>query len=227
MRYWLLVVGFLSSLAACAQEAPSSSGKYVEGKHYAAIKAPVPTVVDNSKQVEVTEVFRFGCPACARFETAAKNWKASKAPYIEFVKNPVVWNKVTEKRAAVYFTGKFLGLEQETADAIFAAIHEKATSQAQANSALTKDADILAMFESLGADKAKAESLLKGFGVKAMVNKADGRTRSFAISGTPEIFVDGRYSITTKNAKDYGEMLEIASFLAEKIAKERGIISAQ
>lgn len=225
MRYWLLVLSFLIPLTACAQEAPESqaAGMYVEGKHYTRLKAPVPTVVNQKTSIEVTEVFRFGCPACARFEQAALTWKKTKAPYVEFIKNPVVWNKVTEKRAAVYFAGKALGVEDQTSLAIFDAIHEKATNAKEANTALTKDADILAMFEGLGVDSVRAEKMLNSFGVKSLVNKSDGRARSFAINGTPEIFVDGRYRITTSNAKDYAEMLAIASFLAAKVAAERGI----
>lgn len=224
MRYWLLALSFLIPLSACAQEAAESpAAKYVEGKHYSRLKAPVPTVVDKTS-VEITEIFRFGCPACARFEESANVWKKTKAPYIEFIKNPVVWNKVTVQRATVFYAGKALGLEDETSQAIFSAIHEKATSAKAANSALTKDDDILAMFEGLGVERARAEKMLGSFGVKSMVNKADGRARSFAINGTPEIFVDGRYRITTSNAQDYAEMLDIASFLSEQIAKERGII---
>lgn len=224
MRYWLLVTSFLFSLVACAQEAPVAGAQsFVEGKHYTRLSAPVPSVVDTSSAVEVTEVFRFGCPACANFEKAAIAWKATKPAYITFVKNPVVWNPATEKRAAAYYAGKALGFEQEAANAIFDAIHEKATSQKQANTALTKDADIVNMLVSLGADKAKAEKMLTSFGIKSMVNKADGRARSFAVAGTPEVFVDGRYRITVSGAGGYSQMLDVATYLATKIAKERGI----
>lgn len=225
MRYLIIAASFLFSLAACAQESqPPAVEKYIEGTHYMRLAAPVPSIVDTTKQVEVTEVFRFGCPACARFEDAIGAWKQSKPAYIAFHKNPVVWNDVTERRAAVYFAGKALGLEQETSAAIFDAIHEKATSKREANTALTKEEDILAMFVSLGADQGKAEKMLKSFGVKSMVNKADGRARSFAVTGTPEIFVDGRYRVTVSSAGSFEQMLAIASFVAEKIAKERGII---
>jgi len=184
----------------------------------------VPSIVDTSKLVEVTEVFRFGCPACANFEKAAIAWKPSKPEYLAFLKNPVIWNAVTEKRAEAYFTGKALGLEQETANAIFDAIHEKATTKREANSTLTKDAQIVDMLASLGADKAKAEKVLKSFGTKSMVNKADSRARSFSVGGTPELYVDGRYRITISGAGGYREALDVATYLASKIAKERGII---
>lgn len=227
MRYWLVAASFFISLAACAQEAPAPGAaveKYVEGKHYTRLSSPVPTVVDNSKYVEITEVFRFGCPACARFEDAAISWKQTKPEYIKLLKNPVVWNGATEKRAAAFFAGKALGLEQETANAIFDAIHKKSKTAQQANRVLTGDGEIVDMLVALGADKTKAEKMLKSFSVKSMVNKSDGRTRSFAVNGTPEIFVDGRFRIATANARSHSEMLQIATYLSNKIAKERGII---
>ncbi|WP_096086692.1 thiol:disulfide interchange protein DsbA/DsbL [Agaribacterium haliotis] len=224
MRYWMLLLGFFVSLAACAEDKSSAiaAEKYVENKHYTKLLAPVPTIVGEDK-VEVTEVFRFGCPACARFEVAAKKWSERKADYVELVKNPVVWNKDTKIRAQVYFTGKKLGVGQETADAMFAAIHNKASDPKAAYKALLKEDDIFAMFESLGVEREKAEKMYNNWTVKSMVNQADGRARAFAIAGTPEIFVDGRYRITTSMAGSYEQMLDIASWLAAKIAAERGI----
>ncbi len=226
MRYFLIAASFLVSIAACAQEeAPAPSvAKYVEGKHYTKLSSPVPSVVDTSKNVEITEVFRFGCPACARFEKAVISWKQTAPEYIEFVKSPVIWNKATEKRAEAFFAGKALGYEQEAANAIFDAIHVNSSSAKQANSVLTKNEEILDMLVSLGAEPEKANKMLTSFGVKSMVNKADGRARSFAVNGTPEIFVDGRYRVTTSNAQNYGDMLAIATYLSEKVAKERGIV---
>ncbi|WP_370980485.1 thiol:disulfide interchange protein DsbA/DsbL [Agaribacterium sp. ZY112] len=222
MRYWIFLFGIFFSLVACAEESTPSAAaeKFVENKHYARLLAPVPTIVAEDK-VEITEVFRFGCPACSRFHVAAKEWKKTKPELIEFVMNPVVWNKDTQVRAQVYFTGVKLGLGEETADAIFNAMHNMATSPQAAKYALLKEDDIFTMFEGLGVEREKAEKMYNNWTVKSLVNQADGRARAFAIQGTPEIFVDGRFRVTTKMAGSYAQMLEVATWLAEKIAAER------
>jgi len=223
MRYWLTAFGFLLSLAACAQDAPSvAGGKYIEGTHYQKMLAPVPTIVGADK-VEITEIFRYGCPACFHFEKAYAKWAAQKPGFIEFVKNPVIWDNTTKIHAQAYYTGKKLGVGDEISDAIFQAIHVNAKTRSEALNAMTKEGDILAAYESFGVEKAAAEKMYGSFGIKSMVNQADGRARAFAVSGTPEIFVDGRYRITTSTAGSFEAMLDIATYLAAKIAQEKGI----
>lgn len=224
MRYCLLLIGFIAALSACAQDnsAPSFVEKYIEGTHYQRLSAPVPTVAAKDK-VEITEVFRFGCQACFRFEDAYEKWSASKPAYIEFIKNPVVWDKTTAVRAQVYYAGKALGVEHEALTAVFNAIHTNAKTRGEAQTALTKEKDIIAMFVSLGIDEAKATKMYSSFGVKSQVNQADRRARSFSIAGTPEIFVDGRYRVSTSTAGSFDSMLEIATFLANKVAVEKGL----
>ncbi len=223
MRFCLFVIGFVVSLAACAQDAPPPLAQqaFKEGTHYVALSAPVPTIAGKDK-VEITEIFRFGCPACFHFEKAAIEWQKTKPDYVELVKNPVVWNNDTEIRAQVYYTGLQLGIGQETALAVFKSIHE-AKSQSEAKKALLKEDGILDMFESLGVEREKAKKMYNNWFIKSKVRQADGRARDFAIAGTPEIFVDGRYRITTSSAGSFDMMLKVADYLVDKIATERGL----
>jgi len=73
MRILFLMFTLIFSSAVFAQQLPANNPHaiiYKEGTHYSTLDAPVPTIVDNSTSVEITEIFRFGCPACARFETS-------------------------------------------------------------------------------------------------------------------------------------------------------------
>jgi len=113
-------------------------------------------------------------------------------------------------------------VQQKTA--IFEALHINAKSRADIANAFMKDDQILEHFVSVGVDKEKAEKMLGSFSIRSQVNQADGRARAFAVSGTPEIFVDGRYRITTSSAGSFEGMLQVASYVAELVAKEKGII---
>lgn len=245
MRYWLVLIGIFMSVAACAEEKAAdttaelkkaatinaaaknkhttpafSLEKYTEGVHYVKLLAPVPTIVDTDK-IEVTEVFRFGCPACYHFEAAAKTWKANKPAAAQLVKNPVVWNSDTETRARVFYTGKKLGVGEETTAAIFKGIHE-ATSAGAAKSAYLKEDAILDLFVSLGITREKAKKMYNNMVIEAKVKQANNRARAFAISGTPEVFVDGRYRVIKgNNGTGFTGKLEVASFLVNKVDLER------
>lgn len=218
MRYLVLVLGLFISLAACAQEgkpAPVAKSKsFVEGKHYTVLSTAVPTITGD--KIEVTEVFRFGCGACYHFEGPLNAWKKTLADDVELVKNPVVWNKDTEIRARVYFTGKALGVGNEVSAEIFNALHVKGKK-----GAYLKEADTATMFESLGVDKAKFDKMYNNFLVASKVKQADTRARTFAVAGTPEMFVNGKYRITVGSAGSQKGMLEVADYLIAKIRAEK------
>ena len=131
------------------------------------------------------------------------------------VKNPVVWNKDTSTRARIYFTAQALGVADEASSKIFTAIHA-----GKGKNALLKEDDIAAMFETLGVDSEKFKKMYNNFLVTSKVNQADARSRSFAVAGTPEIFVNGKYRVTVNSAGSQKGMLEVAKHLIEKIRAE-------
>jgi|GEM_PF-5462824 len=59
MRAFALLLTFVLSVAACAEEA--AAPKYEEGKHYKTIANPIKSPSD---KVEITEFFWYGCGHC-------------------------------------------------------------------------------------------------------------------------------------------------------------------
>jgi len=224
MRLGALILGLSLALGACADDAPDAVTQptYVDGKDYLSMTVPVPTIAPADK-VEVTEVFRFGCPHCYHFESVLAEWNKTRSPLIDFIHNPVVWDDVTARRATLYYVGQALKIGDETSAAIFKSIHEAADPRTASTQALMKDDDALDMFVSLGADRDKAAKLLTNSTIKYRVNQADSRARAFAIQGTPEMFVDGRYRVTADLAGTQEQMLKVVDFLVDKVAREKGL----
>ncbi|MFT7560264.1 MAG: thiol:disulfide interchange protein DsbA [Flavobacteriales bacterium] len=222
-KTWLFTGLMAVSSFATAQEVDVAvSENYEEGVHYFRMTTPVPTIVSKGK-IEVTEIFRFACGGCYYFEKTVAKWKADGLPaQTEFVQSPVVWDDRTKERAKVLVIGKALKLEAETKAAIFKAIHE-APNQKVANAALMDDDSVIALFVGLGVKAEKVKKLLKNSTIKHRVNQMDERARAFAVNGTPEIFVDGRFRISSKPAGGFEDMLKIADHLVEKIAAEKGL----
>lgn len=211
MKFLIVALAALFSLNAIAQE-------YQEGKHYSKLAQPVPTVVSAGK-VEVAEVFRFGCPACYRFEENVRAWDMPE--YVEFVKTPVVWERVTEMHATIYHIGKRRKKEKEVSDGIFKAIFDG--NPAGNQRALSERDDVIEFLQGFGFSEAHAKKFLDAETIANDVKASELRVEKFAIDATPELFVDGRYRIQVTKAGGFAEALKVAEFLVEKVATEKGL----
>jgi thiol:disulfide interchange protein DsbA len=92
---------------------------------------------------------------------------------------------------------------------IFEAIH------VQRQQVRTKD-DLAAIFVAQGVDKTKFDQAYNSFGMTSMVNQASSRVRGYRVRGTPEIIVNGKYRVSTRDAGGFEGMLSVANFLIEK-----------
>lgn len=212
MRLLVAFAALIMSLAACAD---AGVEKYQAGKHYQVLDNPVRTA--NPDKIEVTEVFWYGCGHCYHFETPLKPWVAALADDVAFVKSPAMWHKTMELHARAYYAAKALGVEDQLNLPLFEALNVRKQK-------LDSESEIKALFEANGVDGAKFDKVFNSFGVTGQVRQADARARSYRISGTPELVVEGKYRISARDAGGQAEMLDVASFLIEK---ERAARAAQ
>ena len=215
MRIFTALIGMFWSLSVFAAEA-ASPAKYLEGRDYTRLEAPVPTL--DPRKIEVTEVFSYICPHCYHFEPAVEAWEKKQKPDVAFVPVHMQWNDNMKAYQRGFFTAVTLKVQKKAQMAIFDAIHKDGkpltTPEAWA--------DVLAPY---GVSKQSVISTYSSFIISDMMAKADARIRSFKISSTPELVVDGRYVISTPNGKGeddaHKEMLQIADFLVAQIRAER------
>lgn len=211
MRVVILVLGFIFSLAACAQG--NDVEKFKEGVHYKVLPKAVKTITPG--KIEVTEAFAYTCGHCYNFEPLILAW-AKKAPSdVELVKLPVIWRQSMQVLARIMYTGKALGIPEEVDAQIFKAIHKDRNQ-------LGSEAAIAAVFKELGVSAEKFKKTFNSFGVSSMVQQADARTRSMNITGTPQMVVDGRYTVSAGKDLGHDGMLEVVDFLIEKVRAEKG-----
>ncbi len=94
----------------------------VEGVNYKPLKPAVPTNVAPGK-VEVVEVFWYACGHCYLLEPKIAAWeRKGKAPYVEVVRMPAVWNEVLKTHARLFYTIEVLG-KRELHDEVFREIN--------------------------------------------------------------------------------------------------------
>ena len=211
MRTLSLVFCFLLSCAACAQ--PLSPEKYQEGVHYKTLAQPVKTITPG--KIEVTEAFSYFCGHCYNFEPLLLKWEQNAPDDVEVVKLPVIWRKQMQVPARVMYTGKILNKYEDVNARVFKAVHKEGNK-------LASQADIAKLFKELGVDEKAFNETFSSFGVDSMVKLAEARTRSMQITGTPQLIVDGRYSVSATKDLSHEGMLKVVDFLIEKVRAEKG-----
>lgn len=212
----MLLLG--NSLMAVSDEASATAGKgqeYIAGTHYDVLDTPIRTR-DNSK-VEVVEVFWYGCSHCYHFEPLVAQWKKQQADDVDFWQSPAIWNNTMKLHAKAFYTAKALGVADKLHTPLF-------TTLVVERKNLGSKGQIGKLFTSFGVDRDKFDKAFDSFGVNSQVTQADARARSYKISGTPEMVVNGKYRVGAKKAGGQKEMLEIVDYL---VAKERAMLAKQ
>jgi len=210
MPILMALLAIFMTTTAHAQDAASKS--YVAGKDYVVLNTPVRT--SNPEKIEVTEVFWYGCPHCYQFKPVLQQWRKTLSDDVSYVESPAMWNAAMEVHARIFYTAKVLNVLEKMHKEVFDAMHIN-------KQRLRKESEIKALFAKHGIDEAAFKKTFSSFGVNSMIRQANARARSYGISGTPEIVVDGKYRITSQLAGGQANMLKVASFLIAKLRSER------
>lgn len=198
-------------LSLMAQAQPE---KYLAGKNYLILDNPVRT--RDSEKIEVVEVFWYGCSHCYHFEPLVQQWKKVQAEDVDFWKSPAMWNAPMKIHAQAFFTARALGVLDKLNDPLFTALIIE-------RKRLINEKEIEDLFASYGVDREKFQKTFNSFSVNSQVKQADARARSYKISGTPELIVNGKYRVTARLAGGQAQMLEVVDFL---VTKERSTLAA-
>ncbi len=200
----------LAPLLACAEQAADQS--YKAGEHYAVLPQPVKT--RDPKKVEVVELFWFGCSHCYTFEPVLNKWADKLADDVDFWQSPAMWNEVMVVHARAFYAAKTLGILDKMQMPLFEALNVDRRR-------LASEEELADFFAEHDVDREKFKKAYNSFSVTSGVRLADSRARSYKITGTPEIVVNGKYRVDAKMAGGQQQMLDVTDFL---IAKERAAL---
>jgi protein dithiol oxidoreductase (disulfide-forming) len=194
-----------------ASTAPTSA-KFKEGTNYTKIVPAQPTGVAPGK-VEVTEVFWYGCGHCFTLDPAIESWRAKgKAPYVEFVRVPAMWNDGTRMHARVFYTAELLGKLDQLHTLIFREFHV-------AGNQLNSVDKISAFFQQHGVSKDEFTKAFSSFSVETKLQRADFLNRRYRIQSVPTVVVNGKYSTDVSMA---GGEAPLFGLIDELAAHEHG-----
>ncbi len=197
-------------LLACAEQAGNDT--YKAGEHYAVLSQPVKT--RDPKKVEVVELFWYGCSHCYTFEPMLAKWAEKLADDVDFWHSPAMWNEAMVVHARAFYAAKTMGILDKMNMPLFKALNVERRR-------LASEDELADLFAEHDVDREKFKKAYNSFSVTSGVRLADSRARSYKITGTPEIVVNGKYRVDAKMAGGQQQMLDVTDFL---IAKERAAL---
>ena len=210
--------GGLSPIAAAvAQNTPATAapvgGKWVDGQNYTTLVPAQPTSVPAGK-VEVVEVFWFGCGHCFHLDPTLEDWRAKgKAPYVEFVRVPVMWNDTTRAHARLFYTLLALGKLDQLHAEVFREIHVNNHFLAAQDPAETERLQ-REFVKSKGISEADFDKTYRSFSVEQWLQRAEQLTRRYKVTGVPLMVVNGKYTSDVGMAGGEPQLITLVNDLA-------------
>ena len=188
---------------------------YQQGKEYLVLANPQPTSTGDN--IEVVELFWYGCPHCYRLEPLIGEWLASKPDDVEFIRMPAVLGPNWELYGKAYYTAELLGVMDKIHLALFEALHKDRKK-------LRDEAAVQAFFVEQGVSAEDFKNTFNSFAVNVKLNNAKQMTRRYAITGVPTIIINGKYSTSASQAGNNQNAIKVMDYL---IVQERPQAAAE
>jgi protein dithiol oxidoreductase (disulfide-forming) len=174
----------------------------------------VPRPVEVPGKIEALEFFWYGCPHCYAFEPMLERWVARLPADVNFRRVPAILNEGWDREAAVFYAFEALGVLKRLHRPFFDAIHRERLD--------TRDPEVMAAWlKQHNVDPKRYQDAYKSFGVQSKVRRVAQVTRDYRIEGTPELAVNGRYTITVEQGHTPSGMMEVADYLIGVARKGR------
>ena len=191
-------------LLACAQSAPE---QFQEGTQYQLVTPAQPT--DSGANVEVVELFWYGCPHCFHLEPAVTEWLKHKPANVTFTRVPAALNPNWELMARAYYAAEDLGVLKKIHGPLFNHEQNKAT---QSNT----DQDVIAFFVAQGVAEAEIRDAMTSFSVETKLRRARQMGERYGLTGVPAIIVNGKYRTNATLAGSTENIFKVVDFLIKK-----------
>jgi protein dithiol oxidoreductase (disulfide-forming) len=199
-------------LAQLPPRTPANS-RFKEGVHYQRLSPTQPVDVAPD-QVQITEVFWYGCPHCNALDPHLEAWRKSTEPngkpsYVVFTRLPAAWNDATRFHGRFYYAAESLGRLDELHPLIFREIHVNGNPLNTIDKARE-------FFAAHGVD---AKDFQKNFGALSIERKLDDANllaQRYRTAGVPHLVVNGKYITDVGLAGGEEQLLSLLNELAAR-----------
>jgi thiol:disulfide interchange protein DsbA len=188
-------------------DSESNSGRFQLGTHYQRFPSAQGTS-SSPDQIEVAEVFWYGCPHCYTFDPYLENWRQNLPEDVNFVRIPAVWSAQLQVHARAFYTARALNVIDELHTAFFREIH------INGNYLLSQEA-LADFFASHGVSADDFNAAYESFSVNSFMNRAEDLSRRYRIASVPTVIVNGKYTTDAGMAGSYEDLMELIDVLVE------------
>lgn len=202
----------LTALVMVLASLSANAANWEQGVHYFELSEPQP--VQTGDQIEVLELFWYGCPHCYALEPFIENWMKNKPENAEYVLVPGIFRKDTLFHARAFYTFEALGITGRVHRDFYDEIHQRGNRIYNLNGLMEYAAKH-------GVDQDDFKNAFDSFAVDTNVRNAQRLFRIYEATGVPTMIIDGRYRVTVASAGGHEQLLELINFLVDKAAKER------
>ncbi len=178
------------------------------GKDYKLLTPAQPT---STKKIEVLEFFFYGCSHCYHLHPHFSAWVKTMPQDVEVVYVPTIFRDSWEPMARTFYALESLGQQSQMHDALYKAWNVD-------NDVLAEEAKILDFLAPRGVDRAKFSAAYNSFSMQSKVTRAKQMIRSYGLTGTPTLIVEGKYLITGVQPAEY---IRILNEVIDMVRKER------
>ena len=201
--------------AQATQVAAAVPERFQEGRQYQLLTAAQPTSAAPG-EVEVVEIFWYGCAHCYSLEPHVKAWLENGPPdATKFVRMHAALGRAWQVHARLYYTVQALGLEDQVHEAIFREIHVN-------RNPLNTEERMIQFFAQYGVDEAAFLEAWNSFAVQTQLRRADTQIRRFRVTSVPTVVVNGKYVTDVGMAGGRRQLFEVIDFLVEKESSGQG-----
>ncbi len=203
----------LEHVAALPAAAQLPAGKWTAGTNYSVLLPAQPSDAPPG-QVQVIEMFWYGCPHCYALDPYLTSWLKSKPAYVDFVRVPVMWGDIHRAHARLFYTLMALGKLDQLHTKVFDEIHQKGDELYVAGNPQATLQAQLHFAEANGISAAAFTNAYNSFGVQTNLQKADALGRRYQIDSVPTIVIDGKYKTDVNMAGSDDKLIELINDLA-------------
>lgn len=214
--------------AAVAANTPTPAApaefRWKEGQHFSPLPVAQPVSVAPG-EVEVTEIFWYGCGHCFTLEPRIEAWEKKGRPdFVRVVRMPVIWsqNQVTIEDARLFYTLEALGKLESLHLAVFRELHvnrnpltvvagnrvDPAATESRTRAFLVKN----------GVSAEDFAKTYRSMGIRTKLLQAEDFSRRYQAIHTPMVVVQGKYITDVSMAGGIDQLFQLINDLA---ARER------
>ncbi|NBC12458.1 MAG: thioredoxin domain-containing protein [Gammaproteobacteria bacterium] len=190
-----------------------AAGSVDEGIDYRVVADPARA--EAGDDVEVLELFWYGCPHCYQLEPHIDRWLEEKPAGVTFRRMPAAASPRWVPHAKAYFAAEQIGALDQLHLPLFKALHD------QRRKIFTEE-QIIAFAAEQGIDEDAFRAAYNSFPVDMQVRKSADLVRRYNIDGVPAIVVNGKYVTSASQTGSNDRMFQVIDHLVAREGDDDG-----